>query len=97
MTARTIPDRTELVRRSLNYLTQAETTLDVDDTAQNALIGIGYAILADAQATDGLENSLLDILGEFGPNPRGWYMGDGTARDLSGKPYEPLNWDNIRR
>lgn len=21
-----------------------------------------------------------------------WYVGDGTPRDQSGKPYEPLNW-----
>lgn len=81
------PTATELINRSLNYLTQAETTLDEKDPTQNALIGIGYAILADAQAIrDGIE-----------PQPRGWYMGDGIARDLSGKPFEPLDWDYLRR
>ena len=41
-----IPDRVECVQRALNYLFQAERTIDQHDPTQNALIGIGYAILA---------------------------------------------------
>lgn len=27
------------------------------------------------------------------PEPRGFFYGDGVARDFSGKPFEPLSWD----
>lgn len=58
------PTATELINRSLNYLTQAETTLNVKDPTQNALIGIGYAILADAQAIRNLAGTAWDIVDE---------------------------------
>ncbi len=39
---------------------------------------------------------LLNILREIGTGqrarPTGHYTGDGVPRDLSGRPYEPLDW-----
>lgn len=59
-----MPTATELINRSLNYLTQAETTLDEKDPTQNALIGIGYAILADAKAIRNLAGTAWNIADE---------------------------------
>ena len=61
----TTPSRIELTQRSLNYLTQAETTLDTKDPTQNALIGIGYAILATAQAITNLAGTAWEIVDEI--------------------------------
>lgn len=30
------------------------------------------------------------------PEPRGFYYGDGVARNFSGQPFEPLNWVYLR-
>ena len=61
----TTPSRIELTQRSLNYLTQAETTLDTTNPTQNALIGIGYAILTTAQAITNLAGTGWDIVDEM--------------------------------
>lgn len=60
-----IPDRVECVQRALNYLTQAETTLDTKNPTQNALVGIGYAILAQAEATNQLARDLWEMVDEL--------------------------------
>ena len=60
-----IPDRIECVQRALNYLTQAETTIDTKNPTQNALIGIGYAILAQAEATNQLARDLWEMVDEL--------------------------------
>lgn len=65
MNDRTTPSRIELTQRSLNYLTQAETTLDTKNPTQNALIGIGYAILATAQAITNLAGTAWEIVDEI--------------------------------
>jgi len=65
MNDRTTPSRIELTQRSLNYLTQAETTLDTTNPTQNALIGIGYAILATAQAITNLAGTAWEIVDEM--------------------------------
>lgn len=65
MDDRTTPSRIELTQRSLNYLTQAETTLDTTNPTQNALIGIGYAILATAQAITNLAGTAWEIVDEM--------------------------------
>lgn len=59
------PTRVELVQRSLNYLTQAETTLDTKNPTQNALVGIGYAILAQAEETNQLARDLWEMVDEL--------------------------------
>lgn len=59
------PTRVELVQRSLNYLTQAETTLDTKNHTQNALVGIGYAILAQAEATNQLARDRWEMVDEL--------------------------------
>lgn len=64
MNDRTTPSRIELTQRSLNYLTQAETTLDTKNPTQNALIGIGYAILATAQSIANLAGTAWDVVEE---------------------------------
>ena len=61
----TTPSRIELTQRSLNYLNQAETTIDTKDPTQNALIGIGYAILATAQAITNLAGAAWEIVDEM--------------------------------
>lgn len=60
-----IPDRVECVQRALNYLTQAETTLDTKNPTQNALVGIGYAILAQAEATNQLARDRWEMVDEL--------------------------------
>lgn len=60
-----IPNRVECVQRALNYLTQAETTLDTKNPTQNALIGIGYAILAQAEATNQLARDRWEMVDEL--------------------------------
>ena len=60
-----IPDRVECVQRALNYLTQAETTLDTKNPTQNALVGIGYAILTQAEATNQLTRDLWEMVDEL--------------------------------
>lgn len=59
------PTRVELVQRSLNYLTQAETTLDTKNPTQNALVGIGYAILAQAEATNQLARDRWEMVDDL--------------------------------
>lgn len=59
------PTRVELVQRSLNYLTQAETTLDTKNPTHNALVGIGYAILAQAEATNQLARDRWEMVDEL--------------------------------
>lgn len=59
------PQVTELTQRSLNYLTQAETTIDTKNPTQNALIGIGYAILATSQAIRNLAVTAWNIVDEI--------------------------------
>lgn len=59
------PTRVELVQRSLNYLTQAETTLDTKNPTQNALVGIGYAILTQAEATNQLARDRWEMVNEL--------------------------------
>lgn len=65
MSDNAMPTRVELVQRSLNYLTQAETTLDTKNPTQNALIGIGYAILAQAEATNQLARDRWEMVDEL--------------------------------
>lgn len=65
MTDSPTPSRIELTQRSLNYLTQAETTIDTKNPTQNALIGIGYAILATAQAITNLAGTAWEIVDEI--------------------------------
>lgn len=60
-----IPDRVECVQRALNYLTQAETTLDTKNPTQNALVGIGYVILAQAEATNQLARDRWEMVDEL--------------------------------
>lgn len=60
-----IPDRVECVQRALNYLTQAETTLDTKNPTQNALVGIGYAILAQTEATNQLARDRWEMVDEL--------------------------------
>lgn len=60
-----IPDRVECVQRALNYLFQAERTIDQHDPTQNALIGIGYAILAQAEATNQLARDRWEMVDEL--------------------------------
>lgn len=65
MSDNAMPTRVELVQRSLNYLTQAETTLDTKNPTQNALVGIGYAILAQAEATNQLARDRWEMVDEL--------------------------------
>ena len=78
------PSRRELTQRALSHLTQAETRLDAASPIQNALLGIGYAILSNAAADD------------IRPQPEDYYYGDDIARTLDGTPSEPLDWDYLR-
>ena len=63
--AATPPSRKELTLRALNYLTQAETRLDENNPMQNALIGIGYAILANEEAIDQLTYNIWEIYDDY--------------------------------
>lgn len=59
------PSRKELTLRALNYLTQAETRLDGNNPTQNALIGIGYAILANEEAITQLNANIWEIYDDY--------------------------------
>ena len=59
------PSRKELALRALNYLTQAETCLDESTPTQNALIGIGYAILANEEAITRLNANIWEIYDDY--------------------------------
>ena len=63
--AATLPSRKELTFRALNYLTQAETRLDENNPTQNALIGIGYAILANEEAITRLNANIWEIYDDY--------------------------------
>lgn len=42
-------------------------------------------------------NLRREIMDGRRPQPKGYYFGDGVARNLSGQPFEPLEWEAVRR
>jgi len=50
---------------SRKELTQAETRLDKNNPTQNALIGIGYAILANEEAITQLNANIWEIYDDY--------------------------------
>ena len=60
-----LPSRRELTQRALFHLTQAETRPDAANPIQNALLGIGYAILSNEEAVTRINANAWEIYDEI--------------------------------
>ena len=103
------PSRRELTQRALSHLTQAETRLDAASPIQNAARGLDDVehetdqTRAYRQWFDWNQH-MVRAVSEQGETrytshdyAERFPLGDGIARTFDGTPFEPLDWDYLRR